>query len=150
MEIYLAIDYGEKQTGLALSSGVAITPLPALKTSKEDFMKRLSELIMEKKITTVVWGLCLDPNGNHTGLSSQIYLQAKLLAAKFPYLKMIFWDEYQTTKAAEELYAKVKGRSLSPAKIRQKKEKLDSLSALLILRSYLDSLFPAEDLEECH
>lgn len=137
---FLAIDFGLKQTGLAYADeeGIAISKLPILQSQKPDFLAKLLEIIQEKNPKVIVIGF---PFGFENELSREIQKLTQILQDKFPNIKFVYWDEYGSTKLAEKLYAQLKGKYTKQIKkIRKKKQDIDSISAQLILYSYLNSL----------
>lgn len=138
----LAIDYGLKRIGLALSDELKFigSPLETLKSEAKIeetvllIAKRISELENEKqcKIERVVIGLPLHMDGR-VGLMAD---EVKLVQSKLePLLNcpVTLWDERLTTVIAE--------RSLREGSMSRKKRTkyVDQVSAALILQSFLES-----------
>jgi putative Holliday junction resolvase len=135
----LAIDYGERKTGLALSDelGVVTMRLPVLFTQKEAHkLEDLFHLAGDLRPNIILFGL---PQMN-VGYENPQEKIVKEFAAKFEQLlhqkqeilgyipKIVFWDESFSSKNAE----------LGKSK-KYKAEKSDSEAARLFLQEFLDS-----------
>jgi len=129
----LALDVGDKRIGVAVSDpfGFSGTPLDTLQNSERVF-NEIEKYIKEYKPVKIVVGLPLT-------LSGQEGEQAKKTRAFVEKLKqnikdlppIVFEDERFTTDIAEERLS-----MLTKSKKKMKK-KLDSVSAVVILESYL-------------
>ncbi len=130
----LSIDYGHRRIGVAISDPLRISAqvLPTIKVrNAEQVLSTLEEIIREKNITEIVVGMPLNLKGE-VGLSAQkVELFIKKLNQNFK-LPIHTWDERLTSVAAERTIREM-GKSPS-----RHKEKIDQISALLILQSYLD------------
>lgn len=132
----LGIDYGQVRTGLALSdmSETLASPFKTLKMAKDPkiSIERLLKEIAEHTIIRLVVGLPLLLSGKESNMTQTVKVFAKNLemASSLP---LILWDERLTSKEVERL--------MIEAKVKRKKRTshLDTLSATLILQSYLDS-----------
>jgi putative Holliday junction resolvase len=131
------IDHGTARIGVAISDERAILarPLPCLKAGKtlEDTAKIIAaELSKHTPLGSIVIGLPLHMSGHESPLSEEVRKLAVLLQdlCKVP---VSLWDERLTTAQVE--------KSLKGDGMRRKKrsEVVDSLSAALILQSFLDS-----------
>jgi putative Holliday junction resolvase len=132
----LGIDYGEKRIGLAISDPLNITaqPLKLLERTKtgED-LALIKELIEEHGVEKVVIGLPLNMDGSEGFMTDAIRRFSEKLKKIHP-IEIIEVDERLTSHQAD--------LSLKTAKIRgkRKKSKIDTISAQIILQTYLDSI----------
>ncbi|MDR1489336.1 MAG: Holliday junction resolvase RuvX [Desulfovibrio sp.] len=131
---YLAIDYGEKRSGLALtdSSGKAVFPRPVLVMGgKKEFVRAVADLAKTEKITALVLGLPLRLNGE-MGESAERVLKAAGSLSRALALPVYLMPETLSSFAAEERLraAGFKGNRLRLA--------LDGASAVLILESFMN------------
>jgi putative Holliday junction resolvase len=131
----LAIDFGERRIGLALSDALGITAqgFPTLDTKKtKDIFTHLENIIKEKNVTKVVVGMPKNMNGTigPKGMEVKEFIQELI---KKTNIDVIPWDErltsVQSLKAMREMGTKQKHKEIA-----------DRISATLILQSYLDSL----------
>jgi len=133
----VGIDFGTARFGIAISDESKIlarvlTTLKAEKKSEETLLKLLKEL-EPYSIDEIVIGLPLHMNGKHGFLADEVKHFADLLKAKVS-IPIAIWDERLTTVQAE--------RSLKEFGMRRKKRSkiIDSVTAVIILQSYLDHL----------
>ena len=128
----LALDVGDKRIGVAVSDpfGFSGTPIGTFLNNK-DFFKNLEEIIKQYKPVKIVIGLPLTLSGEEGQQAKKTKNFAKKLQKYFPEIPIEFEDERFTTDIAEErLSAVLKSK-------KKKKQKLDSISAVVILESYL-------------
>ena len=136
----LAVDFGSKRVGLAISDpfGITALPLPFLPFfGLPRFISDLKNLIREKSVNLIVLGLpkSLDGTLGPRALESQ-KLGEKI--RKECGIEVELYDESFTTRDAEEIL--IGEFDLS----REKRKKVrDSLAACLLLKSYMES-HPAE------
>ena len=135
MSRILAIDFGERRIGLALSDPLGITAqgLPTIDTKKiKDVFAYIKGLVVEKDVAKLVVGMPRNMNGSIGAQGEKVKKFIGRLAHKTE-AEVITWDErltsVQSLKSMREMGTKQK-----------KKEVTDRISATLILQSYLDSL----------
>jgi len=143
MERILAIDFGERRIGLALSDPLGITAqgLPTIDTKKtKEIFSYLQGIIKEKKVARVVVGMPRNMNGSIGPKGEEVKKFIGKLTQKTG-VKVIAWDERLTSVQSK--------KSMREAGTKQKKkEVVDRISATLILQSYLDSLSEKESLTD--
>ncbi len=129
----LAIDYGEKNIGLACSDELGITVLPLASVpnlGRKDFLSRMRTTVQEMDVQQLVLGMPLNMNGTR---GEAVEKMEKLMRDLQSSLKLPLTgvDERLSTIEAAELW-----NTLSP-KRRKKYRTVDSLAAALILERYL-------------
>jgi len=128
----LALDYGRRRIGLAISDELGLTaqPLPVLlrKNRRED-MSRLREIANANAVARIVVGLPLHLSGRHGEMAEEASRFASRLAKELG-LPVEQLDERLTSWEAEQL-AKESERA--------KTADLDSISAAILLREYLET-----------
>ena len=131
----LAIDYGDRHLGLALSDPLQITAQPfgtyTLKSSEQENSQFFSGLVKEKNIEEIVlgWPIRMDGSeGSRAELTRKFASWLEAVTGK----KIILWDERLTTKEALKRLDGFKGD------FRQKKEREDEQAAVIILETYLE------------
>ena len=128
----LAIDYGKKRIGLAVSSTFIATPLESILADKpETVFAKISEIIKEYAVGKIVLGLPLNMNNTESEMTKEVRSFANEIKKKLR-IKVDFADERLTSRDAESKLA------LSEKNWRKRKKKIDSASACLILQNYLD------------
>ncbi|MGH7152009.1 MAG: Holliday junction resolvase RuvX [Planctomycetota bacterium] len=133
---FLAVDYGDRRTGLALSDplGVIAQPLPTLE--EEDptrLARRIAALARERRAAAVVLGLPLREDGTEGARVEKTRAFGRLLAAELsgsPTL-LLEWDERFTTAEAT---AALREAGLRP---RDRRRRVDAVAAVVLLRSFL-------------
>ena len=134
----MAVDYGERRIGLAVSdltATLAANPLPtldskAVKGAPEEEVARLAE---EWEVAEIVVGLPLNMDGSHGPMADAASEFADKLAACSG-LKVTSWDERLTSVVAQRVQAELN----IPRGKRKQKGRLDRTAALLLLQNYLD------------
>ncbi len=128
----LAIDYGEKRIGLAISDelGIIASPMPVLKVfSLADAIQKIHRIIKTQGVEKVVIGLALGPKREETQQSIQTRYFAESLKNTNG-IEIDFWNESFSTNEA------IKSEGINTTR---KRKNLDSEAARIILQEYLDS-----------
>lgn len=131
----MGLDVGDRTIGIAVSDELGWTAqgIETIKrTSITKDLKRLEELINERKVNTIVVGFPKNMN-NTIGPRAQKTMEfADVLKETFKDIEIVLWDERLTTSAAQ--------RTLIEADVSRKKRKLvvDKIAAIFILQGYLD------------
>ncbi len=131
----LAIDYGEKRIGLALSDPLGFTAQgleTILKISKENFLEKIATLCKDRGVTEVIIGLPVNMNGTMGPKAKEIQDLLPELEAKLA-VPIKTWDERLTSREAGRLMIE---EGLSRDK---QKQNSDRLAATILLQSYLES-----------
>jgi len=148
MSRVLAIDFGRKKIGLAISDelGISITNLPVMNYIEQTFWMDFFSLIKNYSVKTIVIGNPLQLDSKASVLENEINQFKTHIAKKFKDLSIQMWDERFTTQIAEQtmqslINSNKKNKSSNTKKEKKKKKSTeDSLSAHILLRSYLDSM----------
>jgi len=132
MNPILGIDFGRARIGLAISDELRFLahPLETISANK-DSVKRIAEIVRERKIDKVVIGIPKQLSGEIGMAANEALEFAAKLRAQLP-CPIETWDERLTTVAAN--------RALSDAgkKTRQTRNIVDQVAAQMILQGYLD------------
>ena len=134
MNRILGLDIGSKRIGVAVSDlmGITATPLEFILNDEKVFEK-IKELVKNYKVSKIVVGLPLTLKGEEGQQAKYTREFVDNLKNHIPEdIEIIFMDERFTSSLAE--------KTLNQAKKKNKKEKIDSLSAVFILQSYLDRI----------
>jgi putative transcription antitermination factor YqgF len=119
---YLGVDYGTAHVGIALSTGSLVEPLATVTT--ETAANRIARFVEEHKVDTIIIGL---PEGPIKAEVEKFIHTLRNLN-----FKVIPFDETLSSVDARD--------SLLHTTQSRRKAKEHSVSAALILASYLDSL----------
>jgi putative Holliday junction resolvase len=132
----LAIDYGMRRIGLALSDPLKIiaTPLETLViNSYEDGIKKLLALFNDHDLEKIIMGYPIGTSGNKT---EQTLLVEKLIKELKTSIStpIIIWDERYTSLQAKSIMQE------QGIKTKNNKEMVDQLSARIMLQEYLNTI----------
>ena len=130
----LALDYGAKRIGIALSDPLMIFAYPH-KTIHNDnkTWDELTSLIKEKSIQKIILGYPYRENGKPSELSKIIEKFKDELEKRFR-IEVIFWDERYTSSIAGEMMLE----SVNKKSKRRDKGIIDMNAAAIILQEYLN------------
>jgi len=128
----LALDYGEKRIGVAISDPLWITaqPLPFI-PHDEKFLAAITKVVADYDATELLIGLPKDLKGNDSLKATEVRAFGKNLGEKLA-LPVSYWDERYSTAAAQ--------KHLITMDIRRDKRKLviDSMAAAFFLQGYME------------
>jgi len=130
----LAIDYGRKRIGLALSDELGITARPLatlVRTNRRNDLRRLREICRTNSVTRILVGHPLRLNGEAGEMAAEAARFASRLKRDLA-LDVELVDERLTTWEAEQTV----NRSKSPS--RRKQHPVDHVAAAVLLREYLE------------
>lgn len=129
----LAIDYGAKRCGLAVTDPFQII-VSGLDTVSTDVLPGyLEKYLSENQVEKLVIGLPVHKDGNFTYLKHRIDGFIKVFSARWPLIPVDFADESFSSVHAREAIL-MSGAKKSK---RQDKSLLDKISAVIILQRYL-------------
>lgn len=131
----LAIDFGLKRIGLAVTDILQITTNPLDTVSPENILEYLKKYCSTEPVETIVIGYPTRADGSDTNSTPHIRKFVKVLEKEFPQIPLYLQDESYSSATA--MQAMVAGGMKK--KDRRKKENLDKVSAAVILRAYLES-----------
>lgn len=126
----LAIDYGRKRIGLAVSDAIKLTarPLAVLtRSNRRNDLRRLREVCQEQSVSLIVVGQPLNMSGSAGEMAEEAARFANRLAKELGLPTELF-DERLTTWQAEN----------QANSTRRKGEPVDDLAAAFLLRDYLE------------
>ncbi len=131
----LAIDYGTKRVGLAVTDPLQIISSPLDTIHSKDVIAFLKEYDQTEGIEAFVLGMPKKLDNTDTNATPLVRQFQKLLKKNFPEKAVYLHDERFTSKMA--LDAMIAGGSKK--KDRREKGNIDKVSAAIILQSYLES-----------
>ena len=131
----LAIDYGSRRMGLAVSDALGITAqgLETLqrKNKRADF-GRLERTIREYQVKEIVLGNPLRMSGQEGTQSQKVAEFAEELRQRFQ-LPVHLWDERLTSAEANRLLRE------NEVSLKRRVQAVDRMAAVLILQSFMQS-----------
>lgn len=131
----VALDYGQKRTGIAVTDPMQmiVSPLTTVATHETiSFLKKYTE---KESISLFVIGWPLQLNGKEGAATRLVANFMRMLKRYFPKVPIIPYDERFTSLMAQHSLVQL---GLSK-KQRQEKGRLDKISAAIILQSFMES-----------
>ncbi len=132
----LAIDFGKKRTGLAVTDLLRITANPLLTIDTKDLLQWLQTYFATEQVDEVVIGHPTQMNGQESESMNYIRPFMAIFRKTFPNMPLVPFDERFTSVLAHQ--AMLTGGMKK--KDRQNKAIVDKLAACIILEDYLVSL----------
>jgi len=129
----LAIDYGRRRIGLAVSDELGITAVPVAtleRKNRQEDIRRLREVARKYKITLIIVGSPLHLAGHAGEMAKEAARFASRIKKELG-LPVELRDERLTSWEAEQTLKENSGR-------KSKKTHLDSVAAAILLRGFLD------------
>jgi len=129
---YLAVDYGEKRTGLAVCDAAETIAFPyGVLHGQKDLLSQIGSLVVSEQIEAIVLGLPLNMDGSEGPQAKKVRAFARQLESQI-HLPIHFQDERLSSFGAEQRLAET---GLSRGK---KRARLDALAAAEILQAFLE------------
>ncbi len=132
----LALDYGKRRTGLALSDESKIFAFGYGTQDTNSLMIYLDGLFQKERIDTLLIGMPKKLNNEDAEISTVIRRFIQLFKEKHAAIMVVEWDERFTSKMAMQSMVE----SGMKKKDRQNKATIDEVSATILLQSYLETL----------
>ena len=139
MNKVMGLDLGARTCGVALSDimGMIASPLETIRFEEDDYetaRDRIVDIIKANNVKKVVLGLPKHMNGD-VGVRGEISIQFKEMLLEKADVEVILWDERLTTVSAQ------KSMIASNMNRRKRHQMVDTMAAVIILQSYLDSAY---------
>ena len=132
----MAIDYGKKRTGIAVTDPMQIIASGLCTVSTWELNKWLEDYMLQEDIETIVIGEPKQMDYTDSELGGVINAFAKALQTKNPTIKIERMDERFTSKMAFQTMID----SGLNKKQRRNKALVDEIAATIILQSYMDRI----------
>lgn len=131
----LAIDYGAKRTGIAVTDDLQIIASALITLTTTELLPFLKKYCSDENVETIIIGLPRRMNNELSQSEPLIKSFIEELTTELPHIPIVRYDERFTSKLAIQTLIDSGVRK----KKRQNKELLDQISATIILQSYMDS-----------
>ncbi|MDD2982431.1 MAG: Holliday junction resolvase RuvX [Crocinitomicaceae bacterium] len=132
----LAIDFGLKRTGIAITDEMNIIASGLATVDSRELMTFLEKTVQEKNVDTIVLGEPKRMDQSDSHISQNVRYLHEDLVKKFPLIQVVLIDERFTSKMA---FQSMIDNGMSK-KQRQNKGLIDEISATIILQSYMSQL----------
>lgn len=133
----LAIDYGTKRTGLAVTDSLQITPGALDTVPTHQLLNYLADYLRREEVETIVLGKPTQMDAAPSATWQAIQALAKKLQHLYPQIRLEYVDERFTSVLAQQT---IREAGIGKQRRRQDKGLVDRVSATIILQSYLESL----------
>lgn len=132
----LAIDYGKKRTGIAVSDPLKLIAGGLTTVATAELMKFLQTYVQKENVDQIVVGLPTTVAGTPSENQARVRSFVGKLRKIMPQIPVTFYDERFTSAIAHQtmLMGGMKKKD------RQNKAKVDEISATIILQSYMESI----------
>ena len=131
----LALDYGKKRTGIAVSDSLKIIATPLDTVDSNELIGYLKKYFLKEEVEMIIIGYPLNFDDTPT--------DATPLVEKFIMKFRNVFPDMPVYKVDERLSSKIASQSISnmglKKKDREKKELIDAVSATMMLQEYLES-----------
>lgn len=129
----LAIDYGTKKTGIAVTDPLQLIPNALETVHTKDLFDYLEQYLQKNEVECIVVGEPLHPDGNPLPVHHMIIGFVRKIAKLYPEITVALQDERHTSIDARLIIKN------SGAKLKKQRDKMlvDKVSAGLILRNYM-------------
>jgi putative holliday junction resolvase len=131
----LAIDYGLKRTGIAVTDPMQMISSGLTTVLTASLFEFLDGYIAKEKPEKMVVGLPRQMNGTPSESAPHVEKFVKQAINRYPQLEIVFFDERFTSKMASQAMFDAGLKK----KDRQNKALIDTVSATIILQSYMES-----------
>ena len=132
----LAIDYGKKRTGLAVTDMLQIVPGALDTVDTKNLMDYLCDYVKREQVEKIVIGEPRQPNGMPSENMQRVQQFKVQWQKRHPEIPIVGYDERFTSVLAHQTMIDAGLRK----KARQDKALTDRISATIILQDYMNSL----------
>ncbi|CAM3432442.1 Holliday junction resolvase RuvX [Aequorivita lipolytica] len=129
----LALDYGSKRTGIAITDELQLIASGLTTVATSELMDFLKNYIASEKVELILVGEPKQKDGTHSNIEAEIQKFLKKFSKVFSDLEVKRGDERYTSKMAFQSMID----SGLKKKQRQNKALVDEISATIILQEYL-------------
>ncbi|MFN8244622.1 MAG: Holliday junction resolvase RuvX [Ferruginibacter sp.] len=132
----LAIDYGAKRTGIAVTDPLQIIASGLTTIESASLVPFLKKYLQEEAVELIIIGMPLNWDESDTHATPLVEAVIKKLRKEFPQVPLKTVDERYTSKMAKDAMLQMGLKK----KERRKKELVDEIAATIMLQEYLQSL----------
>lgn len=136
MSRILAIDYGQKRTGIAVTDTLQLIANGLATIETRELEKFIVDYVAKEDVSTIVVGKPTQMNGENSENMKRIEPFFNRLKKLFPNKEITYYDERFTSVLAHQAML----QSGIGKKARQNKALVDKISATIILEDYMQSI----------
>ncbi len=130
----MAIDWGSKRTGIAVTDPLRIIAHPLKTVPTQKVFEFLAQYLAQEQVHTIVVGAPFHEDGQPAQVAAEVDRFVERLRKRYPKIHLARQDERYTSRMASDIIL----RSGARKKKRKDKYLIDKVSASLILQAYLD------------
>ena len=131
----LAIDYGKKRTGLAVTDPLKIIANGLTTVNTQELFDYLKTYIAKEDVEKIIIGLPYQLDGSPTDATPSVLHCIRRLKNSFPTIPIVPVDEQFSSKMASRAMVEMGMKK----KDRQKKELIDEIAATILLQEYMQA-----------
>jgi len=132
----IAIDYGGKRTGLAVTDPMQIIATGLITIDSKELIPYLKKYFLTEVVELIIIGLPKNWDESNTHGTPLVEAAIKKLQKEFPQIPLKTVDERYTSKMAKDAMIQMGMKK----KDRQVKGNVDIIAATIILQEYLQSI----------
>jgi len=125
----LALDIGDRWTGVAISDPLGILPRPYDTFKTAELYAALEKTIAKEHVSTIIVGLPTTLRGTESDQTKKVIAMTDELKKHFPNIEWKLWDERLTSKQAA---------SIKSTKTKEDKLRSHAIAAAIFLSTYLE------------
>lgn len=133
---YLALDYGTKRTGIAVSDTLKIIANGLTTVPTHTLLDYLKTYLQKEDVERIIVGLPKQMNNEYSQNMKHIRPFVKKLQSLYPDMQIEYYDERFTSALAHKTMLDAGLKKTD----RQNKSLVDEISATIILQGYMESL----------
>ncbi|HML64360.1 MAG TPA: Holliday junction resolvase RuvX [Dysgonomonas sp.] len=133
---YLALDYGTKRTGIAVSDTLKIIANGLTTVPTHTLLDYLKTYLQKEDVERIIVGLPKQMNNEYSENMKHIRPFVKKLQSLYPDMQIEYYDERFTSVLAHKTMLDAGLKKTD----RQNKSLVDEISATIILQGYMESL----------
>lgn len=131
----LAIDYGLRRVGLAVTDPMQMLAIPLDTIDTPKIIQYLKDYILRENVETIILGFPKNMDGNDTDATPIVVKFNLELSTNFPNIPIKLVDERLTSRMAKQTLIDAGYKK----KDRKNKKLVDTVAAALILQTYLET-----------
>ena len=131
----LAIDYGKKKTGIAVTDPLKIIANGLTTVDTQQLFDFLKSYIAKEEVEKIIIGLPYQLDGSPTDATPSVLHCIRRLKNTFPTIPIVPVDEQFSSKMASRAMVDMGLKK----KDRQKKELIDEIAATILLQEYMQT-----------
>ena len=132
----MAIDFGTKRTGIAVTDPLRIIPGGLTTVATHELMSFLSGYFAKEQVDLIVVGHPTNMNGEESASMKQIRPFVDKFKKQYPDKEVVMFDERFTSVLAQKAILEAGIKKMA----RRNKALVDEVSATIILESYMNSI----------